>query len=251
MVDELIKWLESATGLAETLRYCLQCKSAKLWVMTKSYMWHDPWHSIHRHDLIKSISSIVQPIAFGVSFNLNLQSQSHWPLFNGTWAKETWRTRLLIEIWDWRNDTPNAIGCTLRDKAQGLFDINKHLDHRFHLRTQDLSHLSTQNHQIHRTQSNGMPLYASQECQTVGLDPTLLYLWYAPIFYNRHCSNLTQLCTQDLKIGKTQSNAVQQSIRVTTLPYLRCDSWLNYSTHSPHRFDSITDTRSQSWHDTI
>ena len=29
----------------------------------------------------------MQPIAFGVSFNLNLQSQSHWSLFNGTWQK--------------------------------------------------------------------------------------------------------------------------------------------------------------------
>jgi len=29
----------------------------------------------------------VQSIAFGVSFNLNLQSQSHWLLFNGTWQK--------------------------------------------------------------------------------------------------------------------------------------------------------------------
>ena len=29
----------------------------------------------------------VQPIAFGVSFNLNLQSQSCWSLFDGTWRK--------------------------------------------------------------------------------------------------------------------------------------------------------------------
>ena len=29
----------------------------------------------------------VQPIASGVSFNLNRQSQSHWSLFNGTWQK--------------------------------------------------------------------------------------------------------------------------------------------------------------------
>jgi len=29
----------------------------------------------------------VQPIAYGVSFNLNLQSQSQWPLFKGTWQK--------------------------------------------------------------------------------------------------------------------------------------------------------------------
>jgi len=31
--------------------------------------------------------SHVQPIAFGVSFNFNLQSQSHWSLFNQTWQK--------------------------------------------------------------------------------------------------------------------------------------------------------------------
>ena len=28
-----------------------------------------------------------QPIAFSVSCNLILQSQSHWSLFNGTWPK--------------------------------------------------------------------------------------------------------------------------------------------------------------------
>jgi len=30
---------------------------------------------------------MVQPIAFGVSFHFNLQSQSHWRLFNGNWQK--------------------------------------------------------------------------------------------------------------------------------------------------------------------
>ena len=30
---------------------------------------------------------IVQPIAFGVSLNLNVQSQSNWSHFNGTWQK--------------------------------------------------------------------------------------------------------------------------------------------------------------------
>jgi len=30
---------------------------------------------------------MVQPIASGVSFNLNRQSQCHWSLFNGTWQK--------------------------------------------------------------------------------------------------------------------------------------------------------------------
>ena len=41
-----------------------------------------------QHDSQKSICTpLVQPIAFGVSLNLNLQSQSHWSLFNGTWQK--------------------------------------------------------------------------------------------------------------------------------------------------------------------
>jgi len=36
---------------------------------------------------ILKISSIVYTIAFGVSFNLNLESESPWTLFNGTWQK--------------------------------------------------------------------------------------------------------------------------------------------------------------------
>jgi len=32
-----------------------------------------------------SICVYVQPIAFGVSFNLNLHSESPWSLSNGTW----------------------------------------------------------------------------------------------------------------------------------------------------------------------
>jgi len=30
---------------------------------------------------------VLQPITFGVSFNLNLQSQYRWSLCNGTWQK--------------------------------------------------------------------------------------------------------------------------------------------------------------------
>ena len=33
------------------------------------------------------ICASLQPIAFGVSFNLNLQSSSRWFLCNGTWQK--------------------------------------------------------------------------------------------------------------------------------------------------------------------
>jgi len=35
----------------------------------------------------KVVTSYVQPIAFGVSFNLTLQSQSPWSLFKGMWEK--------------------------------------------------------------------------------------------------------------------------------------------------------------------
>jgi len=54
----------------------------------------------------------VQPIAFGVSLNLNLQSQSPWSLFNGTWQKRPRELDYGLKIRDGRNDTPNAIGCT-------------------------------------------------------------------------------------------------------------------------------------------
>jgi hypothetical protein len=44
---------------------------------------------------------IVQPIAFGVSFNLILQAQSLFSLFNGTWQKRSreqdYRLRFEIE----------------------------------------------------------------------------------------------------------------------------------------------------------
>jgi len=45
--------------------------------------------------------TLLQPIAFGVSFNLNLQSHSPWSLFIGTWQKRPreldYRLRLEIE----------------------------------------------------------------------------------------------------------------------------------------------------------
>jgi len=42
----------------------------------------------------------VQLVAFGVSFKLNLQSQSPWSLFNGTWQKRPRELdhRLTLEI---------------------------------------------------------------------------------------------------------------------------------------------------------
>ena len=42
-----------------------------------------------------TFSRVLQPIAFGALFNLNLQSQSHWSLFNGAWQK---RPRELVNI---------------------------------------------------------------------------------------------------------------------------------------------------------
>jgi len=34
------------------------------------------------------MDDMLQPVAFAVSFNVNLQSQSPWSLFNGTWQKK-------------------------------------------------------------------------------------------------------------------------------------------------------------------
>jgi len=38
-------------------------------------------------DVLEQVLCYIQPIAFGVSFNLMLQSQSDWSLFNGTQQK--------------------------------------------------------------------------------------------------------------------------------------------------------------------
>jgi len=55
----------------------------------------------HIYQACIQIHIYVQPIAFGVSFKLNLQSQSPWSLFNGTWQKRPreldYRLRFEIE----------------------------------------------------------------------------------------------------------------------------------------------------------
>jgi len=48
-------------------------------------------------DLHTPRKPIVQPIAFRVSFNINLQSQSHWSLYNGTWENNKLDPRLRFE----------------------------------------------------------------------------------------------------------------------------------------------------------
>jgi len=49
-----------------------------MYIYTYSYMYNYIYINIYIH------TPNVQPIAFGVSFNLNLKSQSHWSLFNRT-----------------------------------------------------------------------------------------------------------------------------------------------------------------------
>jgi len=78
------------------------------WYLT---IWHTYSHKHTHMHLVScwstaSFDGLPQLIAFGVSFNLNLQSQSPWVSFQRNVVTETWRTGL------WRNDTPNAIGCS-------------------------------------------------------------------------------------------------------------------------------------------
>jgi len=46
--------------------------------------WGQRYKSEEERDVLEQVLSYIQPIAFGVSFNLILQSQSNWSLFNGT-----------------------------------------------------------------------------------------------------------------------------------------------------------------------
>jgi len=115
----------------------LSCKDHSLQIRGRSFSAKEPlmiglfcvkWPMTTRHPM--HLRHPVQSIAFGVSINLNLQSQSHWSPFSHFFnlksqsmiefsrslspqnlAKETLRTQSSIEIWDLRNGTPNAIGC--------------------------------------------------------------------------------------------------------------------------------------------
>jgi len=53
----------------------------------------------------------IQPVAFAVSFNVNLKSQSIWSLFNGTMRRRRREldNRLSFEIGEMTH--PNLIGC--------------------------------------------------------------------------------------------------------------------------------------------
>jgi len=80
------------TGIHLLIRVCIHTYH------TLQHAWHTATHVY------------IQPIAFGVSFYLNLQSQSHWSLLNGTWQKRPRELDYWLRFE--RNDTPNAIGCT-------------------------------------------------------------------------------------------------------------------------------------------
>jgi len=79
------------------------------------------------------VMRLLQPIAFGVSSNLNLQFQSPISIslvsFQRNVAKEAQRTRTSIEIWDWRNDTRNAIGCSMIGLLNCSYDTSRICTH--------------------------------------------------------------------------------------------------------------------------
>ena len=68
----------------------------------ETYVFREPTNRSHLIlRMCKFLIMQVQPIAFGVAFTINLQSQSHWSLFNRTWQKRPreldYRLRFEIE----------------------------------------------------------------------------------------------------------------------------------------------------------
>jgi len=51
----------------------------------------------------------IQPIAFGMPFNLDLQSLSQLSLFNGTWQMRLREPNHRLRFQNWKNDTLNAM----------------------------------------------------------------------------------------------------------------------------------------------
>ena len=56
----------------------------------------------------------LRPIAFGVSFNIILQSQSNGSSFNGTWQKSTRLVEMYSISFGKRDTTNQMINCVLR-----------------------------------------------------------------------------------------------------------------------------------------
>jgi len=98
VVSHAYEWVMSHTYEWDTRalleRYCCLLENQKKDQEWSPIEWDTRALLLHDNIILSQLSSThdstrgsIQPIALGNSLNLNLQSQSHWSLFNGTWQK--------------------------------------------------------------------------------------------------------------------------------------------------------------------
>jgi len=94
------------------------CSSKSKHAQTHLQTYKNSKHPYHQHFVLSKPTpqkvkkdGYIQPVAFAVSFNLNLKSQSIWSLFNGTMRRRRREldNRLSFEIGEMTH--PNLIGC--------------------------------------------------------------------------------------------------------------------------------------------
>jgi len=147
-------------------------------------------HVSYEHDTaycIWSDSQSESPISISlVSFQRNV-------------VKETWRTRLLIEICEWRNDTPDALGCT---SQRGLSLINEtsqrglsHIKEVCHMSTRRVTYKCVMLHMDHMNKTRLTWTQHASYAHNTPLMNTTRLLWTQHVSYehNTPLMNTTRL----------------------------------------------------------
>jgi len=70
-----------------TGRFCERTLQKRRYSAKETYDFEEPTNRSHPITKQSEHVSRIQSIASGMSCNLNIHSQSHWSLFNGTWRK--------------------------------------------------------------------------------------------------------------------------------------------------------------------
>jgi len=104
--------LQGTATHGNTLQHAvIHCSTLAPTTLTRLFCKNEPTSTTLKHP--NKCGMQIRAIAFGVSFNLILQSESYGSLFNGTWPKRRKELDDQLAKWLSKCDTLNAIGCTL------------------------------------------------------------------------------------------------------------------------------------------
>jgi len=146
---------------------------------------------------LHGVSVYIHPIAFGVSFNLSLQSQPHWSLFNNTWQKRRKEpdNRLSFEI-------VGASLCVLQRTHPATHSHTlQHTATHCNTLQQTATHCNTLQH------TDICACYSASRCVSMCLAALLWeYVWLSELTLQTtaaHCNTLQHTATHCNKLQRT------------------------------------------------